>query len=111
MRKMVRAPLTWMIVAECVVVGALLLVAWHVIAGVAAPGSAAPLTFPALEAAPADTALPAGGAPPVGPSHGPPPRVDVGRGLRQLGHARLDQVPAKHRTKYQRRLPGGRVAD
>jgi len=96
MRKMVRAPLTWMIVAECVVVGALLLVAWHVIAGVAAPGSAAPLTFPALEASPADTALPAAGAPSVGAtSHGPPPGLNVGFAFWRLRLAGLNRDQAE----------------
>src|SRR5260370_33941845 len=82
MRRLVRAPLTWMIVAECVVVGTLLLVAWHVIAGVAAPGHAAPLSFPAVEASPADAALPAaGGTSAGGKTHGPPPGLNVGVGF------------------------------
>ncbi len=95
MHNLVRAPLTWMIVAECVVVGALLLVAWHVIAGVAAPGSAAPLTFPALEASPADTALPAAGAPSVGASHGPPPGLNVGFAFWRLRLAGLNRDQAE----------------
>src|SRR5258708_37006386 len=97
MRKLVRAPLTWMIVAECVVVGTLLLVAWHVIAGVAAPGHAAPMSFPAVEASPADAALPAAGATPAGANtHGPPPGLNVGVAFCRLrlsglnrGHARF----------------------
>ncbi|TMF45339.1 MAG: hypothetical protein E6I23_05305 [Chloroflexi bacterium] len=79
MRRLVRAPLTWMIVAECAVVVALVLVAWHVVAGAQASGSTAPLIFPAAEASPADTALPAAGVPAAGSNtHGPPPGLNVG---------------------------------
>jgi hypothetical protein len=96
MRRLVRAPLTWMIVAECVVVGALLLVAWHVIAGVAAPGAVASLTFPAVEASPADTALPAAGAPSAGSStHGPPPGLNVGIAFWRLRLASLNRDQAE----------------
>src|SRR5438445_12416497 len=79
MRRLVRAPLTWMIVAESAVVVALVLVAWHVVAGAQASGSTAPLIFPAAEASPADTALPAAGVPAAGSNtHGPPPGLNVG---------------------------------
>ncbi len=96
MRRLVRAPLTWMIVAECVVVGTLLLVAWHVIAGVAAPGPAAPLIFPAVEASPADTALPAAGPPSAGANtHGPPPGLNVGIAFWRLRLASLNRDQAE----------------
>src|SRR5260370_38390173 len=99
MRRLVRAPLTWMIVAECVVVGTLLLVAWHVIAGVAAPGPAAPLIFPAVEASPADTALPAAGPPPAGAhTHGPPPGPNVRIAFLRLVLASLNRYPAELRA-------------
>jgi len=68
-----------MIVAESAVVVALVLVAWHVVAGAQASGSTAPLIFPAAEASPADTALPAAGVPAAGSNtHGPPPGLNVG---------------------------------
>ncbi len=96
MNRLVRAPLTWMVVAECVVVGTLLLVAWHVIAGVSAPGQSAPLTFPAVEASPADTALPAAGAPAAGPNtHGPPPGLNVGIAFWRLRLASLNRDQAE----------------
>jgi hypothetical protein len=96
MRRLVRAPLTWMIVAEAVVVGTLLLVAWHVVAGVTAPGPAAPRTFPALEASPADTSLPAAGAPSSGPkTHGPPPGLNVGIAFWRLRLAGLNRDQAE----------------
>src|SRR5260370_10992492 len=96
MGRLVRAALTWMIVAECVVVGTLLLVAWHVVAGVVAPGPAAPLIFPAVEASPADTALPAAGAPSAGAKpHGPPPGLNVGIAFWRLRPSSLDRGPAE----------------
>src|SRR5260370_6288405 len=95
MRRLVRAPLTWMIVAECVVVGTLLLVAWHVIAGVAAPGHAAPLSFPAVEASPADAALPAAGVTSAGgKTHGPPPGLNVGVAFWRVRLSSLTPGPA-----------------
>ncbi len=96
MRRLVRAPLTWMIVAECVIVGTLLLVAWHVIAGAAAPRPAAPLTFPAaVEASPADTALPAARVPAGGAiTHGPPPGLNVGIAFWRLRLASLNRDQA-----------------
>ncbi len=85
-----------MIVAECVVVGTLLLVAWHVIAGIAAPGSAAPLIFPAVEASPADTALPAAGAPSAGVNtHGPTPGLNVGIAFWRLRLTSLNRDQAE----------------
>ena len=42
MRRLIRAPLLWMVLAEIAVVGALILLAWHAIAG--ASGSGAPTT-------------------------------------------------------------------
>src|SRR6266436_2879841 len=96
MRKLVRAPLTWMIVAECVVVGTLLLVAWHVIAGVAAPGHAAPLSFPAVEASPADAALPSAGATSAGANpQAPPPVPKVGFVFGRFRLAALNRARAK----------------
>jgi hypothetical protein len=63
MRRLVRAPLLWMVLVEGAVVGALILVAWHAIAGASASASPAPFTFPPAAASPADTALPAAGGP------------------------------------------------
>jgi hypothetical protein len=95
MRRLVRAPLTWMIVGECAVVGALLLVAWHVIAGAAAPGPAAPLVFPAVEASPAETVLPAAGVPAATITHGPPPGLNVGIAFWRLRLAGLNRDQAE----------------
>lgn len=42
MRNFLRTPLTWLVVAEFVVVGALIVVAWNAIAGLARPVLASP---------------------------------------------------------------------
>src|SRR5260370_34504715 len=111
MRRLVRAPLTWMIVAECVVVGTLLLVAWHVIAGVAAPGHAAPLSFPPVEASPADAALPAAGATPAGANtHGPPPGLNVGVAFWRLRLASLNRDQAEFEATEWRMTHAGMEA-
>jgi hypothetical protein len=79
MRRLVRAPLAWMIVAECAVVGALILVAWHAIAAASAQGQATPLSLPPVAASPADPGLPASGVPVSEPStRGPLPGLNVG---------------------------------
>src|SRR5260370_25163747 len=96
MRRLVRAALPWMIGAECVVGGTLLLVAWHVVAGVVAPGPAAPLILPAVEASPADTVLPAAGAPSAGAKpHGLPPGLNVGMAFWRLRLASLNRDQAE----------------
>lgn len=56
MRNAIRSPLTWMVLAEMVVVGALLALAWTAITGAARPASAAPA--PAPQQAPPDSASP-----------------------------------------------------
>src|ERR1700694_1062114 len=65
MRRLLRAPLLWMVLAEIAVVGALILVAWHAIAGASASGGPSPFTFPfaPASASPADTAPPGAGVP------------------------------------------------
>lgn len=81
MRRFLRAPLLWMVLAEIAVVGALMLVAWHAIAAASAPGAPAPFTFPfpPASASPADTALPAEGVPIADANlRGPAPGLNVG---------------------------------
>ena len=55
MRNLIRNPLTWMVIAEIVVVSALIVLAWHAIAGAAArPPGASPLVAvdPSVDASP-----------------------------------------------------------
>jgi hypothetical protein len=80
MRRLIRAPLLWMVFAEITVVGALILVAWHAIAGASASGVPGPFTFPfpPATASPADAALPAVGVPVVDTNtRGPAPGLNV----------------------------------
>ncbi len=58
MRNLIRTPLTWLVVAEFVVVGTLIVLAWHAVAGAVTPVLASPILAP-----PADTgASPAAGS-------------------------------------------------
>jgi hypothetical protein len=95
MRRLVRAPLLWMVLGEGVVVGALILVAWHAIAGASASGAPAPFTFPPAEASPADTALPAAGVPAgAGGARGPAPGLNLAVDFwrQRLGGLNRDQA-------------------
>jgi hypothetical protein len=56
MRNLIRTPLTWLVVAEFVVVGALLFVAWNVAGGAARAGFGSPSL--SLPAAASDVASP-----------------------------------------------------
>ena len=95
MHGLLRAPLTWMIVAECAVVVALILVAWHVLAGATGPGSASLLSLPPAAESPADGALPAAGVPVVGaPNRGPLPGLDLGIGFWRLRLGSLNRDEA-----------------
>lgn len=68
-----------MVVGECAIVCALILVAWHVIAGASASGADAPFSFPSAAASPADTALPAAGVPVADANtRGPAPGLNLG---------------------------------
>src|SRR3979411_3555062 len=79
MRRLGRAPLTWMVIAEVAVVGALIAVAWHALAGATSSSTAAPFLFPSVAASPADTALPGAGVPvAAGSTRGPAPGLNLG---------------------------------
>jgi hypothetical protein len=95
MRRVIRAPLTWMVIAELVVVVALVLVAWHAFAGAMGPQSTPEIGFPAPEASPADAALPATGVPAGGGAyHGPFPGLNLGIGFwrTHLGSLNRDEA-------------------
>lgn len=77
MRKLIRSPLAWMVVAEFFVVAALVILAWNVIANAAKPALASPVLPPATaadEAAPAVSDLPAAGS---RAARGPLPALNV----------------------------------
>ncbi|HEX9099484.1 MAG TPA: hypothetical protein VF956_08385 [Candidatus Dormibacteraeota bacterium] len=97
MRRLLRAPLLWMVLAEIAVVGALILVAWHAIAGAPASGVPGPFTFPfpPASASPADAAPPAVGVPVVDTNtRGPAPGLNVGIDFwrARLGSLNRDQA-------------------
>lgn len=85
-----------MVLAECVVVGALILLAWHVVLGAAIPGAAAPLGLQQhAEASHDDSALPAVGVPVADPNaRGPAPGLNVGIGFwrKHLGTLNRDEA-------------------
>lgn len=74
MRNFLRNPLTWLVVAEFVVVGAVIVLAWSAIASAARPALASPsLQAPDTESATADSQLPelgTNGMPRTGPRPG-----------------------------------------
>src|SRR3989442_14757259 len=84
-----------MVMAELVVVVALVLVAWHTFAGALGPRSTPEIGFPAAEASPADTALPAAGVTAGGGAyHGPFPGLNLGIGFwrSHLGNLNRDEA-------------------
>jgi hypothetical protein len=59
MRNLLRQPLTWMVIAECVVVALLIVVVWNVVATAAVQhGTVAPAQAIDSQATPADSSLP-----------------------------------------------------
>lgn len=74
MLNLLRKPLPWMVLAECVVVMALVIVAWHMVAGASVPTVLlAPVASPSASGDPTDTvpadvaAQPTATAPPLLP--------------------------------------------
>jgi hypothetical protein len=95
MRRMVRAPLAWMVIGEVMVVGALIAVAWHALAGATSSSAAAPLLFPPVAASPADSALPGAGVPVAeGSTRGPAPGLNLGVGFWRLRLGSLNRDEA-----------------
>lgn len=79
MRNLFRTPLTWLVIAEFLVVGVLIVLAWQLVAGAVRPASAAPAASassvaPAVDAGSAADSplpdLPVIGKPPAGPMPG-----------------------------------------
>ena len=69
MRGLLKNPLTWMVVGECAIVAALLVLAWHLVAGAAVQNGVPVVVIPPAAAPSTDPML----APPDMPS--PPPLV------------------------------------
>lgn len=93
MQRMLRNPLIWMVAGECVIVTALVLVAWHMLVTRPAPDVAAPFVAPPA-ATPGDGALPEGSRvlPATPNPRGPSPglNLDVGFWHLRLGALNRD---------------------
>jgi hypothetical protein len=78
MVRWLRKPVAWMVAAECVVVAALMLLAWHVLSTPLSSDGAGPFSLPAASPT-AGEALPSlpGGAPARPGETGPPPGLNV----------------------------------
>jgi hypothetical protein len=84
-----------MVLAEIAVVGVLIVVAWHALAGATSSSGAPPLLFPPAAASPADTALPGAGVPVAeGRRRGPLPGLNLGIEFwrRRLGSLNRDEA-------------------
>src|ERR1700737_1832434 len=95
MRRLVRAPLTGMVLGEVAVVPPVVLGARPPLAGAPSSRAAAPLLFPPAAASPADTALPGAGVPVAGGStRGPAPGLNLGVEFwrRHLGSLNRDEA-------------------
>ena len=79
MRNVFRKPLTWMVIAECVVVAALILVAWTVIGSAVQQAAAAPGAQPSSSAPAGSAETPSPDGPPTaGPTaHAPLPGLNL----------------------------------
>ncbi|TMC82688.1 MAG: hypothetical protein E6J06_10350 [Chloroflexi bacterium] len=94
MRKLIRTPLAWMVVAEIAVVGALAVVAWNVVASATRPVAAAPVLVSPDANADANTPLP--DLPALSPQRqlGPLPGLNIDPGFwrERLAQLSRDQV-------------------
>ena len=93
MRNLIRSPLTWMVIAEFVVVGALVAVAWNVLDNLARPALASPVQLPA---SPGDASSPLSDLSQTGRPgpHGPLPGLNLDSTFWRVRLAQLnsDQV-------------------
>jgi len=93
MRKLIRQPLTWMVVAECVVVALLFIVVWNLVASAASQRQAAAPVQPADAPAAVDTpSLPDLTAGPPRPVQLPGLNLDTGFWRLRLNQLNRDQV-------------------
>ena len=84
-----------MVIAEVMVVGALIAVAWHALVSATSSSAADPLLLPSAAASPADTALPGAGVPVAeGSTHGPAPGLNLAVGFWRLRLGSLNRDEA-----------------
>ena len=95
MRNLIRQPLTWMVIAECVVVAMLIVVVWNVVATAAVQhGTTAPAQVIDSGAAPSDSPLPdvTVGSGPARQVQLPGLNIDAGFWRSRLNQLNRDQV-------------------
>ena len=95
MRNLLRQPLTWMVIAECVVVALLIVVVWNVVATAAVQhGTAAPAQAIDAQASPPDSSLPevTVGTGPARQVQLPGLNIDAGFWRSRLNQLNRDQV-------------------
>lgn len=90
MRKLIRTPLTWFVIAEFLVVGVLITMAWNAVAGAARPVLASRAIPPADAAVAPDSPLPDFPAL-VQPSTGPVPGLNLSGPFWRARLAQLNQ--------------------
>ena len=95
MRRLIRSPLTWLVAAEILVVGALVVVAWNVVASTSRQVAASPALAPPMTPTDATPpSLPGLAAPALKRRLGPWPglNVDVAFWRERLAQLNSDQV-------------------
>jgi len=95
MRNLLRQPLTWMVIAECIVVALLMVVVWNVVAAAATQhAGAAPAQAAQAPAEASTTPLPdlTGATRPAAPAQLPGLNLDAGFWRLRLGQLNRDQV-------------------
>jgi hypothetical protein len=90
MRNVLRTPITWLVMAELIVVGALVVLAWDALAGAIRPVLASPALQPPDSSSPADTPLPDLAASTKAPA-GPLPGLNVDSAFWRGRLAQLNQ--------------------
>ena len=95
MRNLLRQPLTWMVIAECIVVALLMVVVWNVVAAAETQhAGAAPAQAAQAPAEASTTPLPdlTGATRPAAPAQLPGLNLDAGFWRLRLGQLNRDQV-------------------
>src|SRR4029077_2762077 len=90
MRKLIRSPLTWMVVVEIVIVATLAGVAWNVVASAIRPGFASPMTLPGDAGGQTPSPVPDLPSIAAGSQRGPLPGLNVDSGFWRTRLAQLN---------------------
>ena len=95
MRNLLRKPLPWMVLAECAIVGALVVLAWHMVTNVPAPMVPLPPgASPRADSGAANGPLLTGGTAQREPARAPLPGLNMGANFWRLRLADLNRAQA-----------------